>query len=260
NGLGHDVAGAVRRPRAAAVRNRRAVRWSLPRAGPGIRRHDRLDRQLPRGRRAERAERAHAARRHRPPGNPERACPGRQDRRGVRRAAPVRVGAAMAVGPLTLPILSAITWLPFVGALLIMFTARHRPRAVRWIAVVTTGISTLLSIYAYATYNHEAAGFQFYEKVPLVPPLGISYELGVDGVRGDEADALPALRLGGHPALALRAVRARQRRVVFLPPARGRRVPAGAPALGLPRIPRRVRHPRRDLPLPVLVTPPTGPG
>ena len=88
----------------------------------------------------------------------------------------------MAVGPLTLPILSAITWLPFVGALLIMFTARHRPRAVRWIAVVTTGISTLLSIYAYATYNHEAAGFQFYEKVPLVPPLGISYELGVDGI------------------------------------------------------------------------------
>src|SRR5206468_8989577 len=47
---------------------------------------------------------------------------------------------------------------------------------------VTTGISTLLSIYAYATYNHEAAGFQFYEKVPLVPPLGISYELGVDGI------------------------------------------------------------------------------
>src|SRR5436309_38768 len=70
----------------------------------------------------------------------------------------------------------------FVGALLIRFTARHRPRAVRWIAVVTTGISTLLSIYAYATYNHEAAGFQFYEKVPLVPPLGISYELGVDGI------------------------------------------------------------------------------
>ena len=88
----------------------------------------------------------------------------------------------MAVGPLTLPILSAITWLPFVGALLIMFTARQRPRAVRWIALVTTGISTLLSIYAYATYNHEAAGFQFYEKIPLVPPLGISYELGVDGI------------------------------------------------------------------------------
>jgi len=47
---------------------------------------------------------------------------------------------------------------------------------------VTTGISTLLSIYAYATYNHEAAGFQFYEKPRSVPPLGISYELGVDGI------------------------------------------------------------------------------
>src|SRR5439155_24222823 len=31
-------------------------------------------------------------------------------------------------------------------------------------------------------YDREAAGFQFYEKVTLVPPLGISYELGVDGM------------------------------------------------------------------------------
>ena len=49
-----------------------------------------------------------------------------------------------------LPELSIITWAPFVGALLIMFTARHRPRAVRWIAAVTTGISAVLSIHVYA--------------------------------------------------------------------------------------------------------------
>ena len=81
-----------------------------------------------------------------------------------------------------LPELSIITWAPFVGALLIMFTARHRPRAVRWIAAVTTGISAVLSIHVYAAYDYETAGFQFYEKLPLVPPLGISYELGADGI------------------------------------------------------------------------------
>ena len=80
------------------------------------------------------------------------------------------------------PELSIITWSPFIGALLIMFTARHRPRAVRWIAVVTTGISAALSIRIYAAYDYDTAGFQFYEKVPLVPPLGISYELGADGI------------------------------------------------------------------------------
>ena len=80
------------------------------------------------------------------------------------------------------PVLSVITWAPFVGALLIMFTARHHPRAVRLIAVVTTGISTLVSLWIFLVYDREAAGFQFYEKLPLVPPLGISYELGVDGM------------------------------------------------------------------------------
>jgi NADH-quinone oxidoreductase subunit M len=81
-----------------------------------------------------------------------------------------------------LPVLSLITWAPFVGALLIMFTARHRPLAVRLIAAVTTGVSAVLSLWIYVAYDREAAGFQFYEKLPLVPPLGVSYELGVDGI------------------------------------------------------------------------------
>jgi len=80
------------------------------------------------------------------------------------------------------PVLSLITWAPFIGALLIMFTARHRPQAVRVIAVVTTAISVALSLWIYVTYDRQAAGFQFYEKVPLVPPLGVSYELAVDGM------------------------------------------------------------------------------
>src|ERR1700682_1262969 len=80
------------------------------------------------------------------------------------------------------PTLSVITWAPFVGAVLIMFLARRRPLLVRWIALVSTAISLGLSIWIYATYEREAAGFQFYEELPLVPPLGINYELGVDGI------------------------------------------------------------------------------
>ncbi|MFQ5521422.1 MAG: NuoM family protein, partial [Candidatus Methylomirabilia bacterium] len=80
------------------------------------------------------------------------------------------------------PVLSVITWAPFVGAVLIMFFARHRPQAVRLIAAVSTGLSLALSLYVYAGYDQAAAGFQFGEKVALVPPLGISYELGADGI------------------------------------------------------------------------------
>ncbi|PYO28731.1 MAG: NADH-quinone oxidoreductase subunit M [Candidatus Rokuibacteriota bacterium] len=80
------------------------------------------------------------------------------------------------------PVLSVITWAPFVGAVLIMFTARHRPLLVRGIAVASTGLSLLAALAIYATYDREAAGFQFYEEIPLVPPLGIKYQVGVDGM------------------------------------------------------------------------------
>ncbi len=80
------------------------------------------------------------------------------------------------------PVLSLITWSPFVGALLIMFTARHHPQAVRLIAAITTSISAVLALWLYVAYDRQAAGFQFYEKLPLVPQLGINYEVAVDGM------------------------------------------------------------------------------
>jgi NADH-quinone oxidoreductase subunit M len=82
----------------------------------------------------------------------------------------------------TMPLLSIITWMPFIGAILIMFGARHNPFLVRLIAVVTTGISLLLSLRIFWLYDREAAGYQFYEELSLVPPLGISYQVGVDGM------------------------------------------------------------------------------
>jgi NADH-quinone oxidoreductase subunit M len=80
------------------------------------------------------------------------------------------------------PVLSIITWAPFAAAVLIMFTARHRPLLVRWIAVAGTAVSLVLSIVIYVAYDRQAAGFQFYEEIELVPPLGIKYQLGVDGM------------------------------------------------------------------------------
>ncbi|MDP2627044.1 MAG: NADH-quinone oxidoreductase subunit M [Candidatus Rokubacteria bacterium] len=82
----------------------------------------------------------------------------------------------------TFPALSVIMWAPFVGALLIMFTARHSPLRVRWIAAVSTGVSLVLTLWVFSTYDREIAGFQFYEAWPLVPPLGITYQLGIDGM------------------------------------------------------------------------------
>ena len=81
-----------------------------------------------------------------------------------------------------LPLLSVMTWAPFISALVIMFFARHRPRMVRWTAVVGTTISLLASVWVFATYDYSTAGFQFREEVALVPALGISYLLAIDGM------------------------------------------------------------------------------
>ncbi|HXH82373.1 MAG TPA: NADH-quinone oxidoreductase subunit M [Candidatus Tectomicrobia bacterium] len=88
----------------------------------------------------------------------------------------------MGVAVIPFPVLSIITWAPFVGAVLIMFGARHNPLAVRLIALATTAVSAVLSVFIYVVYDRDAAGFQFYEKVALVPPLGINYEVAVDGI------------------------------------------------------------------------------
>ena len=75
-----------------------------------------------------------------------------------------------------------MTWAPFVSALIIMFFARHRPLLVRWTALAGSFVSLVASLYVYWAYDRAAAGFQFYEKFDLVPSLGISYELGLDGM------------------------------------------------------------------------------
>jgi NADH-quinone oxidoreductase subunit M len=81
-----------------------------------------------------------------------------------------------------LPLLSIMTWAPFISALVIMFAARRRPLLVRWTSVVGTGISLVASIWVYCAYDRTTAGFQFQEEFSLVPSLGISYLMAIDGM------------------------------------------------------------------------------
>ena len=81
-----------------------------------------------------------------------------------------------------LPILSLMTVAPLVGAVLIMFTARGRPAAVRGIALAAASVSLLLALVAYQAWDPAGPRFQFYERYPLVPVMGIAVELGADGI------------------------------------------------------------------------------
>jgi NADH-quinone oxidoreductase subunit M len=75
-----------------------------------------------------------------------------------------------------------MTWAPFASALVIMFCARRRPLLVRGTSVIGAGISLAASLRLYWAYDSAAAGFQFQEEFALVPSLGISYLMAVDGI------------------------------------------------------------------------------
>jgi NADH-quinone oxidoreductase subunit M len=81
-----------------------------------------------------------------------------------------------------LPVLSIITWAPFVAALVIMAFGRSRPLLVRYAAAIAAGVSSIGALWLLAAYDQSAAGYQFSERLSLVPSLGIAYELGVDGI------------------------------------------------------------------------------
>ena len=81
-----------------------------------------------------------------------------------------------------LPMLSVMTWAPFVSALIIMFFARSRPLLVRITALLGATVSLVASIWVYWQYDRGLAGFQFQEHMDLVPTFGTSYLLGIDGM------------------------------------------------------------------------------
>ena len=84
-----------------------------------------------------------------------------------------------------LPILSAITFLPIVGALLILMTRGEDAvvaRQVRYIALWTTLITFVLSLLIWIQFEPATAKFQFEERFDWLPQYRISYHMGVDGI------------------------------------------------------------------------------
>jgi NADH-quinone oxidoreductase subunit M len=79
------------------------------------------------------------------------------------------------------PYLSIITLTPAAGALVIFFLRRH-PFALRVVAATSASVALSLSIYVFLKYDKASGGFQFVERFPLVPSIGLSYYMGVDGM------------------------------------------------------------------------------
>ena len=85
-----------------------------------------------------------------------------------------------------IPLLSLLTFLPLIGAGMILFLARGSEvdiaRNSRWVAIWTSGVTFVVSIPLWFKFDQTSAKFQFVEKLEWMPQFGISYHMGVDGI------------------------------------------------------------------------------
>ncbi len=82
------------------------------------------------------------------------------------------------------PILSYVTFLPLVGALLIAFLPQTEAglRNIRITALGTGVITFILSLVILVYYDPANPGFQLIERAEWIPGTGIIYQKGVDGI------------------------------------------------------------------------------
>jgi NADH-quinone oxidoreductase subunit M len=83
---------------------------------------------------------------------------------------------------LELPLLSALIFLPLLGAVVVMLLPRENKALVRWVALGFSLVVFLLALTAFLGYDRAAGGFQFVEEAPWFELLGSSWHLGIDGI------------------------------------------------------------------------------
>jgi NADH-quinone oxidoreductase subunit M len=78
-------------------------------------------------------------------------------------------------------ILTIVTWLPLLGAALLLATPKTSISAIRWISLATTLVVFALSLALWNAFDPSNAGFQFVVNMPWIGD-SIGYRVGVDGI------------------------------------------------------------------------------
>jgi len=79
-------------------------------------------------------------------------------------------------------ILSAVTFLPVLGAALVFLLPRRREGLVKVTALATSLVTFVVSVPLFTRFDASLSDYQFVEQRAWMPTLGVSYHLGVDGI------------------------------------------------------------------------------
>jgi NADH-quinone oxidoreductase subunit M len=79
-------------------------------------------------------------------------------------------------------ILSVLIWLPILGGLVILGVGDRQPlRADRWLALLTTAATFVISLPLYTDFDSTTWHMQFVERQSWIAAFNVEYFLGVDG-------------------------------------------------------------------------------
>ncbi len=84
----------------------------------------------------------------------------------------------------TFPFLTLLLFAPIVAGVIILFMPKDKATLIKSIAAAGAFVSLVVAVYMFVAYDRSAGAtqYQFVEKVPWVPSLGISYHIGGDGI------------------------------------------------------------------------------
>ena len=79
-------------------------------------------------------------------------------------------------------LLSILVWLPIAAGIVVLLLGERRLAAGRWLALLASIATLVLSLPLLADFNTQTAAFQFVERAPWIPRFNAFYALGVDGI------------------------------------------------------------------------------
>jgi NADH-quinone oxidoreductase subunit M len=82
-------------------------------------------------------------------------------------------------------ILNIVTYIPLVGAVILLFFPKNNPAAIRGAATFFAVVDFAASIYLWLNFDPKGTGahlFQFRYTAEWIPSLGVKYDFGADGI------------------------------------------------------------------------------
>jgi len=86
------------------------------------------------------------------------------------------------MNPVGFPLLTAVTFFPLAGAVMLLFLPRAKEESLKRAALVISLVEFVISLPLFIWFDEGAAGMQFAERVPWISEWGVSYSIGIDGI------------------------------------------------------------------------------